>query len=236
MTTIRIDYREHELLQHCEEHHIAVQNENLLVGDIVIQSSDTILVFERKTLADLAASIKDGRYHEQKQRLLSTFPFHRITYIIEGSISSLMNTEIIFGMSAKALMTAIISAQYRDGFHVIQTKNVSETMMYLVEIASRESEKIVFGSDSGEKKEDYVDTLRVKTKKIDNITPEICYLMQLSQLPGISINIAKEIAKTYPTMSSLLLAMMDHGIKAFKDIPGLGPKRAQTIVEYIDRK
>lgn len=231
--TIIIDYREHELLQYCEEHHIAVQHENLLVGDIVIKLEDTTLVFERKTLADLAASIKDGRYHEQKQRLLSTFPFHRITYLIEGSISSMMNKETVFGMSSKALLTAVISAQYRDGFHVIETKNVAETMWYLVEIASRESEKIVFDT---EKKDDYVDILKVKTKKIDNITPEVCYLMQLSQLPGISMNTAKEIAKTYPTMSALLLAMMDHGVKAFKDIPGLGPKRAHTIVEYIDRK
>lgn len=234
--TIIIDYREHELLKYCEEHHIAVQHENLLVGDIVIKTEDTTLVFERKTLADLAASIKDGRYHEQKQRLLSTFPFHRITYLIEGSISSMMNKETVFGMSSKALLTAVISAQYRDGFHVIETKNVAETMWYLVEIASRESEKIVFATDSGEKRDDYVDTLRVKTKKIDNITPEVCYLMQLSQLPGISVNTAKEISKTYPTMSALLLAMMEQGIKAFKDIPGLGPKRAKTIIEYIDRK
>lgn len=234
--TIIIDYREHELLKFCEEHHIVVQHENLLVGDIVIKTEDTTLVFERKTLADLAASIKDGRYHEQKQRLLSTFPFHRITYLIEGSISSMMNKETVFGMSSKALLTAVISAQYRDGFHVIETHNVAETMWYLVEIATRESEKIVFASDSGEKRDDYVDILKVKTKKIDNITPEVCYLMQLSQLPGISMNTAKEIAKTYPTMSALLLAMMDHGVKAFKDIPGLGPKRAKTIVEYIDRK
>ena len=43
----------------------------LPVGDVILEdnSGNTILIFERKTLYDLAASIKDGRYNEQSFRL-----------------------------------------------------------------------------------------------------------------------------------------------------------------------
>jgi len=42
------------------------------------------LVFERKTLPDLVSSIHDGRYREQKSRLLATTDTCNVAYIIEG--------------------------------------------------------------------------------------------------------------------------------------------------------
>jgi crossover junction endonuclease MUS81 len=230
--SIKIDYREHEMLSYMKDKypHINIETTNLQVGDIMIGGETDELIFERKTIADLAASIKDSRYHEQKQRLKSVYPFHRITYIIEGSISQLMKNEMMYGMSTKTLLSALISSQYRDGFHMIQTDNMEGTVWYLLEIASRLGEKTIFDT---EVKVDYVSTLKVKSKKIDNITPDVCYLMQLSQLPGISMKIAKDISTIYPTMSSLLHAIQEHGIKAFISISGLGVKRAQTIIDYI---
>jgi threonine dehydrogenase-like Zn-dependent dehydrogenase len=49
------------------------------------------MIIERKTLADLLASIKDGRYEEQSHRLkyASGFPSHNVLYIIEGMFSTL---------------------------------------------------------------------------------------------------------------------------------------------------
>jgi len=230
--SLTFDYREQDMLRYMTETYptISIQTANLQVGDITIHSDTDAMVFERKTIADLAASIKDGRYHEQKQRLKSMYPFHRITYIIEGSFSSLGKHDVLYGIPTKTLVSAMISAQYRDGFHVMQTENIAGTIWYLLEIASRMGEKTIFDTVV---KDDYVSSLKVKTKKIDNITPEVCYLMQLSQLPGISMKIAKDIAITYPTMSSLVRAVKELGVKACKDIAGLGPKRAQTIVDYM---
>ena len=230
--SITIDYREQDIITYITEKYptISIQTANLQVGDILITSELDTLVFERKTIADLAASIKDGRYHEQKQRLKSIYPHHRITYMIEGSLSELGKHETIYGMSSKALVSAIISAQYRDGFHIIQTDNVACTVWYVLEIASRIGEKTTFDT---ELKDDYLSSLKVKTKKMDNITPQVCYLMQLSQIPGISMKIAKDIASVYPTMSSLLFALREKGVKACSEISGLGPKRIQTILEYI---
>ena len=50
---------------------ITIEKENLPIGDIIIYSDEgeEIAIIERKTLADLAASIRDGRYSEQSYRL-----------------------------------------------------------------------------------------------------------------------------------------------------------------------
>ena len=76
---------------------------NLLVGDFIIQSesniSDTLNVghvsgqgtniiesiIERKSIRDLCSSIMDGRFREQKSRLLDSIgDASKICYIIEG--------------------------------------------------------------------------------------------------------------------------------------------------------
>jgi len=225
---IKVDCREHDIISLCEKKSIPIQTENLLVGDILLTGVET-LVFERKTMSDLAASIKDGRYHEQKQRLKSAFPFHRITYIIEGTLSSL-HSSTLHGIPSKSLLSSVLSTQYRDGFHLVYTKNVEETVWYLTEIFARLGEKVTFQSNNGE---EYQATLGVKTKKKDNVTPHICYLLQLSQIPGISMKIANDIATVYPTLSSLILSIRDK-THALSSISGLGKKRIETIVTYLE--
>ena len=229
-TTITIDVREHELIQLAGEKNIPIQTEQLPIGDILIQHGDQTLVFERKTLADLAASIKDGRYSEQRQRLKSTYPFHRVTFIIEGNAASLRTQPMTARIPSKTILSALISAQYRDGFHVYHTTGPTDTLWYLQQIAERMGEKTNLETEC---KEEYGASLRVKTAKRDNVTPELCYLLQLSQLPGISMTTATEIAKTYPTMRVLLGAITDKGAKAFAEIDGMGPKRSKLFCEYF---
>ena len=106
-TTITIDVREHELIQLAGEKKIPIQTEQLPIGDILIRHADQTLVFERKTLADLAASIKDGRYSEQRQRLKSTYPFHRVTFIIEGNASSLWTQPMTARIPSKTILSAL---------------------------------------------------------------------------------------------------------------------------------
>lgn len=49
------------------------------------ESDETLLIFERKSISDLLASLKDGRYEEQSYRLSgSNTNNHNIIYIIEG--------------------------------------------------------------------------------------------------------------------------------------------------------
>ena len=72
--------------------------EALDIGDFVFRcGNETILIIERKTASDLAASIRDGRNREQKARLLhSGISRDRIMYLIEGLSYHPSNTKIGF--------------------------------------------------------------------------------------------------------------------------------------------
>ena len=48
-----------------------VERRRLDVGDVMLTSGASVLLVERKTWPDLAKSLSDGRYAEQKARLLS---------------------------------------------------------------------------------------------------------------------------------------------------------------------
>ena len=219
---LTIDIRERDIIAHCTSKNIPFQTASLEVGDMLLKSPTETLVFERKTLADLEASIKDGRYREQKQRLKSTFPFHRITYIIEGPLNS---------HSSKSSTSALISSRYRDGFQVMHTTGVVDTVWHLSQIQERMAtpDKTAFDPSNGE----YASAVKSKTKKSENLTPEMTYLMQLAQIPGLSMTIAQDIAKVYPCFSALLKAIGEKGVKAFDEVAGMGKTRSKKMLEYI---
>ena len=63
--------------------------EKLDLGDIIICKDDEeLLIIERKSLNDLASSLRDGRYKEQSYRL-NGLPMHNhnIVYLVEGNLS-----------------------------------------------------------------------------------------------------------------------------------------------------
>ena len=68
-----IDNREKIDINTCN---INVTYSNLEIGDYIISKDSTIyFIIERKTIQDYANSIRDGRYREQKQRLLNRRKF-----------------------------------------------------------------------------------------------------------------------------------------------------------------
>ena len=129
-----------------------IKSERLPLGDIILhdpgqgQGRDIVL-FERKTLNDLAASIQDGRYKEQSFRLLQSaaaaattgtgtgFHPHNIVYIIEGDIAryDAKHSRI----SKSALQSAMVSLLYYKGFSVVRTMNVGETADFILHFADK---------------------------------------------------------------------------------------------------
>jgi ERCC4-type nuclease len=89
---IKIDIRETDLLQQINQHiinipvfkSIIVKSETLPIGDIIISDgNEDKIIIERKSVSDLLASIKDGRYEEQSYRLNGlTQHNHNIIYLI----------------------------------------------------------------------------------------------------------------------------------------------------------
>ena len=107
MLLIKVDFREKELIALLQlkmmndddvnsNRNIKLKVDNLKIGDTVFVEIDVneneigeeLVVFERKSLNDLASSIKDGRYAEQSFRLdgYQAVPNHNIVYLIEGDL------------------------------------------------------------------------------------------------------------------------------------------------------
>ena len=60
---------------------------NLDLGDYVFKMNGSVVcIIERKTVEDLANSIRDGRYREQKARLFSQYDPRQIMYLVEGTL------------------------------------------------------------------------------------------------------------------------------------------------------
>ena len=96
------------------------------------ESEEKILyLFERKTLKDLSASLKDGRFTEQKTRLLEAAKTIKVFYIIEGSLGYAPET-LIEGIAFSKL-NAAINKIYIEGLGVVRTKDKENTVQFLLE-------------------------------------------------------------------------------------------------------
>ena len=121
-----------------------IKKEQLHIGDIVLEDNTgkQILVFERKTLNDLAASIKDGRYNEQSFRLdKEAIHNHNIVYIIEGDIERY--NEKRGRISKKVLISSMFSLLYYKGFSVFRTNSICETADIIVFFADKYDKTLV---------------------------------------------------------------------------------------------
>lgn len=115
---------------------IKLKVDNLKIGDVAFveidknenEIGDELLLFERKSLNDLASSIKDGRYAEQSFRLdgYQAVPNHNIVYLIEGDISRYRENQFS-RINKNTLLSSMFSILYYKGFSVVRTMNVIET-------------------------------------------------------------------------------------------------------------
>ena len=113
---------------------IEILSENLLIGDIHIKYKNLVHIFERKTLQDLQASILDGRYKEQKARLLSNVSQKYITYIIEGDNILASNT---YEKNKSMIQGAYLHTLFRDNIRILYTKNIEETTTLILLLSTK---------------------------------------------------------------------------------------------------
>ena len=185
-----------------------VSYQNLDIGDIIFKKDgEIVLLIERKSLSDLADSFKNGRYREQKLRILnSNLEKCKIMYLIEGRMENIVENKIN-GIPKTTLISTLISLMIKDDIKIYQTANIKETCFFIHKIFYKinKNPEILLENKPKDPTMEYLSTIKLKKK--DNLTPEICYLAQLSQIPGISNNIAKTIQNIYPNMIELCKAM-----------------------------
>jgi len=215
------------------------QLQNLELGDFVFEIDNIpFLTIERKTVQDLASSIKDGRYKEQKIRLLSEKEKNKnlkIILLIEGNINTKTG-----GIPSATFHSIVINSMIRDGIYVLITKNIEETCNTLVKIyklIEKNKSEFINPVISTSSSADYASCLK-KNKK-ENLTPTVCYINQLSQIPGVSTTIASRIVEKHPTMLDLIRELeIEEGdtveeLKFGSSQRKIGKVVAKRIYEYL---
>ena len=204
--------------------------EQLHIGDVVFEdeSGKPLIIFERKTLTDLAASIKDGRYSEQSFRLdKEHIHNHNIVYIIEGDIERY--NEKRTHISKKTLISCMFSLLYYKGFSVLRTNTICETADTIIYFASKHNKTLIneknrkpfyditepvacgagemvqeSTSTDTEESEKYCSVLKGHKEKNEYITPENINIIMLSCIPGINSKTATQLMSEYKTIQNLL--------------------------------
>lgn len=187
------------------------QLDALLVGDFVFEGKhDGIprLIVERKSISDLLCSIKDGRFREQRMRLLETNV--KIIYIIEGNV-----------ISDKLVMGALENLALRHNICVIPTSNEIQTINVIKNLYNK------IGQDYIQPATKYVTARR---KNDIHLSP---LEKMLETINGVSPSIAAAIAQNYASVKDFVLVLKDnpnmlYGLE-LSPKRKLGPKLAQRI-------
>lgn len=225
---LEIDYREKTIIKHIEENKpdISYRITNLPIGDFMfkqeqendneIDNSSIFYIIERKTLLDLASSITDGRFREQKKRLLDSVGIcDKIVYILEGN-----KNQNKFGNLSKSIIdSSILNLIFRHKYKVIHTNNDVDTYNTLLSIYKK--------LQSNETWPSLLETKHKLIKKSESVNNNILINM-LSVIPGISINIAKKITEIYTSLPEL--------INAYNNIDNLDKKEKMLSCIQITNK
>lgn len=161
---------------------------NLEQGDFIIRDSqeNIILLFERKTIDDLLASVKDSRYSEQCERYSQLeLPNNKIYYIIEGNLNNLQKDSTEY----KTVYSCIFSLSFKKDFSVLFTDNINSTIILLKEFLIR------IQNNKDKNTETSSTTNKLVKKQV--ITKENIDSYMLNLIPGIGLNTAKEILNNF---------------------------------------
>jgi len=202
---IIIDNRENKLIQLFENNNISFIKKQLEIGDIILQQDDKILLLvERKTIPDLIGSIKDGRYKEQKTRILSKINIENVLYLIEGRVDNIkFDEKIIFG--------SITNMIFRDNIKLINTGNLQQSFDLILSL----KKKFMEGTFQSKENLNYNDTIKLNKK--ENITNNIFNIQVLANVPGVSLKMAEIILKDIKSIKDLILKYDNYNLELQKD-------------------
>lgn len=212
----------------------------LEVGDVRISvDGKEILLLERKAAEDLGASQRDGRYREQRARLLAKRGAGvHIGYVVEVPPWSptLSRTWCQGRFTEVHLQTAITRLQLRYGIPVFQSAGPKETLQWIRRLTAQLCEDPeVFQTgilqDASQVAAAYTEAIHVK--KAANMDFHRMLATFLRTLPGVGTSAADTIVKhvdSFPAFFALqeeTIATMECGKRK------LGPALAKKIWNFF---
>jgi len=241
---IKVDIREQDLLNQLKYlvenipifKNLTLKTEVLPIGDIIIttDNENEKLIIERKSVSDLLASIKDGRYEEQSYRLNGLEHHnHNIIYLIEGDVNRVNRFKSDNKVEKLTMYSAMFSLNYYKGFSVFRSFSLEESATIICNMAykldkealgktsyyqNKVTTTIVNEEQTGgvvlnencvlpsvDVEQSEKDYVSViKKVKKENVTPDNIGEIMLCQIPGISSVTALAILEQYKTLPNLI--------------------------------
>jgi ERCC4-type nuclease len=200
-----VDHRESELISLLEKSQQSYEIKPLPVGDIWIglgideKMSEGGLIIERKTIRDFEASFLDGRYREQRGRILSFCQEHKTQpiYLLEGSWSS---------STGRLQKSAILKLIHRLTLHyqipILHTESIHETFEVLLTLVEqwKDDPKSLQRTSEIVKVSDGIHI----QKKVNAMDHRQFGISCLAQCPGVSIKMAETILDTLGSLKNVM--------------------------------
>jgi ERCC4-type nuclease len=220
-----LDTRESDLIKILEGTE-GMSIKQLQVADIWIGVKDdnTVteggLIIERKSIRDLEASILDGRYREQRGRILSYCQENKTQplYILEGSLGS--NTG---RLQKKAIMKFINRLIFHYQIPVVQTASVQETAELIQALVEQWKDDPISLQRTTELVK-VTDGIHVQ-KKANASDYKQFGISCLAQCPGVSVKMAEALIETFGSLKGVI----DAPVKDIENVK-VGTRRVGPVV------
>lgn len=204
-----VDYREKKIIERLQETSTTQETEtavlngvrveyriaNLQVGDFIIEKDNNkVLLIERKSIKDLCASIIDGRFREQKERLYDSIGDNdRILYIIEGNKKAMVSGNL----SNTIVESSIINLVFKHKYKCLTSLDENDTLDIILLLYKK------IGANEFIANETPKTTPMKLLSKSDKIKGNMMAI-QLSVVPGVSYQTALKLSEKYCNMKSLI--------------------------------
>ena len=199
--SLLLDNRERDLIRLLP----GIPWKQLDVGDAHILAIDasgterTVVIAERKAVADLESSLTDGRYREQRTRLLATCAAvgAKPLYIIEGNLDRLNGRRTI-----QELWVVLNRLTMRYGIALMLTDSLEQTANYLTTLTGQvAADQTCF--DAGTIATSYNAYVK-SSKKATKEDPRNFFSAVVTQCPGITAATAESMASHYSGLEALM--------------------------------
>jgi len=221
---IVIDKREKGMLEIIKGNDDIEYEEKMLdIGDIQIMNDEDEIEYliERKTINDLMSSIIDGRYKEQKTRILENIDKSKFIYLIEMTGYVKKYEKMINGF--------LLNNIFRDNITIIYSFNIQHSINLIITFYNKLKYK-EFLVDN--KMVNFIHNQTKKKKILENKFENV-----LMCIPNVSQETAKVIKLKYDKLINLIDDFKENGEDILSDIiinkRKIGNKMSKNIYNYL---
>ena len=241
MATLIVDVRERALAAALTSLGTPYTSQALDIGDFMIQAgTQPLLLVERKSHADFAASNRDGRYREQRARLMTARGNGAaVLYILEGTWSP--GLDRTYGSTTERQLQRLTTRLIlRYGIPVLASASVAETAAWCTcMVAQLREEPTVFEPEDGltaataSAIADYTATFSVVKK--GNKGASSTAAAMLGSVPGLGAKKVEALLAAY-SIGELVALTVEQLADLAIGGKRLGPKVAKDLREALDYK